>query len=218
MASSELGAWPAAASLRTRRFAHAIAFALTLVACTPARSAGRATTDLPLAARGGVTVTLGELTRDREIAVLVFWSASCPCVRRYQARVDALLDRYPRERVRVVGIASNAGETLEEALQVADSRGVRIPILRDEGGALARAVGATSTPTIAVLDAGGELRFLGWLDNEEPLESVDREPWLEEVVDALLAGRSGFATRTPTYGCTITRALFGAGVGTCSSK
>ena len=150
-------------------------------------------------------MTLGDLTRDRDVAVLVFWSSSCPCVRRYQGRVDALLDRYPGDRVRVLGIASNAGETLEETLQVADSRGVRIPILRDEGGALARAVGATTTPTVAVLDAGGALRFLGWLDNEEPMESPDREPWLEEVVDALLAGRGAFAARTPTYGCTITR-------------
>lgn len=192
--------------------------ALALAACTPARSADPSTASIPLVARGGATVTLGDLTRDRDVAVVVFWSASCPCVRRYQARVDALLDRFPRDRVRVVGVVSNAGETLDEALRVADSRGVRIPLLRDDGGALARAVGATSTPTVAVLDAHGGLRFLGWLDNEEPEGSADREPWLEEVVDALLAGRDGAVTRTPTYGCTITRSLFGTGVGACTSK
>jgi len=111
-------------------------------------------------------VTLWELVNGHDATVLVFWSSTCPCVRRYQERVDGLMDRYPADKVRVVGISSNAGESYEKALKTARERGVRIPIYRDDGGKLARFLGAKSTPTMVVLGSGGEVRFFGWLDNE----------------------------------------------------
>ena len=82
-----------------------------------------------------------------------------------------------------------------------------LPIYRDPGGRLAEAVGARSTPTVAVLDRRGELRFLGWLDNERLPGDPRREPWLERAVAGVLEGTS-FGARTPTYGCVITRSLF----------
>jgi peroxiredoxin len=180
--------------------------------CAASRSAapGAGGPPLALTAPDGRTVSLDEL-RGRDATVLVFWSGTCPCVRRYQERVDALLDRWPGERVRVLGVSSNAGETFADALRVAGERGVRVPIYRDPGGRLAEAVGARSTPTVAVLDGRGELRFLGWIDNERPPGDPRREPWLERAVSGVLDGPAGFAARTPTYGCVITRSLFEAG-------
>jgi hypothetical protein len=139
--------------------------------------------------------------------VLVFWSGTCTCVRRYQERVDALLDAYPSSRVRVIGVSSNAGETYADVLRVAKERQVRIPIFRDEGGALARALGAQSTPTVVVLDVSGAVRYLGWLDNERLAGDPRREPWLDRALAGVLDGRP-FQARTPTWGCTITRSLF----------
>jgi peroxiredoxin len=186
--------------------------------CGAARSSVEVGSPLQLRGADGATTRLTDLTRQRDATVLVFWSGSCPCVRRYQRRVDALLDRYPAERVRVVGVASNAGESLVDVERVARERGVRIPILRDEGGELARALGVKSTPTIVVVDRRGDVRFLGWLDNErEPGES-GREPWLERALDGILAGRTDFQARTPTYGCAITRSLFGAPAGACCTN
>jgi peroxiredoxin len=170
----------------------------------PAHAAGA---PLLLAASDGTTRTLDELRSGRDATVLVFWSATCPCVRRYQDRVDALLDRYPAARVRVVGISSNAGETFADVLRVAAERRVRIPILRDEGGRVAEAVGARSTPAVAVLDASGAVRYLGWLDNERLPGDARREPWLERALQGVLDGKSAFAARSPTFGCTITRSL-----------
>lgn len=157
----------------------------------------------------GVPVAVDELTRDRAATVLIFWSGSCPCVRRYQRRVEALLERYPAERVRAVGVVSNAGETLADARRVAAERGVRLPLYGDPDGRLAQAVGARSTPTVVVLDQRGAVRFQGWIDNERAPGERGREPWLERALDALLAGHERFAARTPTYGCAITRSLFG---------
>ena len=165
--------------------------------------------DLPLGTPQGDTTSLAALHRGHDATVLVFWRGGCPCVRRYQERVDALLDTYPANRVRVVGISSNAGEPFREVLQTAQDRGVRIPIYRDEGGLLADALDVHSTPAVVLLDRHGDVRFHGWLDNEHVPGESGREPWLDRAIVGVLDGTQEFAARTPTYGCTITRQLGG---------
>jgi hypothetical protein len=132
--------------------------------------------------------------------------------------VDGLLDRYPVGKVRVVGISSNAGESFEDVLRVAKQRQVRIPILRDEGGQVARAIGVHSTPTVVVIDERGNVRFRGWIDNERLPGDPDREAWLERALQGILEGHSDFAERSPTYGCAITRSLFGSSSSSCCSQ
>ena len=182
--------------------------ALLLASATAIPAAGSAGEDPPLSvlSADGRRVTLDELRAGRDATVLVFWSAGCPCVRRYQGRVDALLDAYPADCVRVAALVSNAGESLADNLRPPWNAACACPstATRGAGGS---AVGARSTPTVVVLDRKGEVRFLGWLDNER-LPGVDgREPWLEEALAGVLAGRNDFKKKTPTYGCVITRSL-----------
>jgi hypothetical protein len=188
---------------------------LAVAGCASAHARSSPAGALALAGPDGTRATLDELRAGRDATVLVFWSGTCPCVRRYQGRVDALLDAYPAARVRVIGVSSNAGEAYEEVLRVARERQVRIPLYRDEGGVLARALGAESTPTVAVLDRSGALRYLGWLDNERLPGDPAREAWLDGALRGVLGGDARFAARSPTYGCTITRSLFGAAQGSC---
>jgi peroxiredoxin len=198
------------------RAALLLPLALTLAGCAGPSGAARPALDrLRLTSARGEPVTLEVLTAGRDATVLVFWSAGCPCVRRYQARVDALLDTWPAARVQVLGVSSNAGEPFAEALAAARERGVRLPLYRDEGGAVAEALGARSTPTVVVLDARGQLRFRGWLDNERLAGEAGRQPWLDQALEGLLTGRDDFAARTPVYGCAITTSLFGPAPGGC---
>jgi hypothetical protein len=180
---------------------------LLAVLTLPFSAAAGEEAPLGVLAADGRRVSLDELRAGRDATVLVFWSAGCPCVRRYQERVDALLDAYPKDRVQVVALVSNAGESLADDLRVAVERGVRVPIYRDEGGRVARSVGARSTPTVVVLDGKGEVRFLGWIDNERLPGTEGREPWLDRALAGVLAGRDDFRKKTPTYGCIITRSL-----------
>jgi Redoxin len=170
---------------------------------------------LALAAPDGTTTTIRDRCRGRDATVLVVWSGTCPCVRRYQQRVDALLDDYPAARVCVLGVSSNAGERFPDVLRVAGERGVRIPILRDEGARVADALGVRSTPTVVVLDAAGEVRYLGWIDNERLPGDPGREAWLDRALQGVLDHRGAFEHRSPTYGCVITRSLLGAQTSPC---
>jgi hypothetical protein len=188
-----------------------VVLAIAVAGCATARSGSTPTgAPLSLVAPDGTSATLDQLRADHDATVLVFWSGACPCVRRYQDRVDALLDAYPPRRVRVIGVSSNAGETHADALRVARERQVRISIFRDEGGAVARSLGAHSTPTIVVLDRSGAIRYRGWLDNERLPGDPGREAWLDKALVGLLDGEA-FQSRSPTWGCTITRSLFESG-------
>jgi len=190
--------------------------ALAALACAGHGASGPSVARLPLVLKSaeGKVVSLDDLWRDRSATVLIFWSGACPCVRRYQARMDGLLERYPAERVRVLGVSSNAGESFDEVLKIAKERGVRLPLYRDEDGRVAEAVGAFSTPTVVVLDGYGQVRYRGWIDNERLPEDPKREPWLDLALQGLLENRA-FAARSPIYGCTITRSLFASPPGHC---
>jgi hypothetical protein len=163
-------------------------------------------------------VTLRQLTQTHEVTVLVAWSAGCPCVRRYQARVDGLLDAFPQNRVRIIAMVSNAGETQAQVDRVAHDRAVRVPIFFDEGGHVASALGLRSTPGVAMLDQQGRLRFLGWIDNERGPGDPGREPYLERAIAGVLADRRDFPSRSPVFGCPITRDLFAGRSHACCTQ
>jgi len=98
---------------------------------------------------------------------------------------------------------SNADETFAEVKRVGWCASIHLPIMRDEDGLLAQALGVRSTPTVVLLDERGRARFVGWFDNERTPGEPDREPWLELALQGVLENRSDFATRSPVYGCTI---------------
>jgi hypothetical protein len=148
---------------------------------------------------------LPELLSEAPATVFVFWSAGCPCVRRYQARVDDLADRW-RGRVAFVAVSSNADETLQSAHKEAAARGVRTPLVRDASGAVAAALDAHSTPTVVLVRRDGTILYRGWVDNERLPGESGREPWLEDALEGFASGRP-FSPRSPVYGCTITRSL-----------
>jgi hypothetical protein len=180
-----------------------LAMLATLFAgCATVRSAP--TTTLTVREAAG-EVSLPALLQRADATVFVFWSAGCPCVRRYQARVEALKAQYAG-RVAFVAVSSNADETLESVTASAVERGVTLPFVRDEGGGLARSLNARTTPTVVLVQRDGTVRFTGWLDNEHLPGEGDREPWLERALEGFTA-HTAFAARSPTWGCTITRSL-----------
>jgi len=203
--------WGFAMGISRRNVVATILLASVVVGCASQESARRGQLDEVILLTGeGNSVPLREIWRGHRATVLIFWSASCPCVRRYQDRVETLLERYQAKGVAVFGVSSNADETFAEVKRAASARGIRLPIVRDEGGLLAQASGVRSTPTVVLLDEWGETRFVGWLDNERTPGEPDREPWLELALRGVLGNRSDFATRSPVFGCTIARRLFGA--------
>ncbi|MBI3185635.1 MAG: redoxin family protein [Myxococcales bacterium] len=155
----------------------------------------------------GKPVELARLVADKDATVLVFWASVCPCVKRYDGRVAALPAHYPKEKVQVVAVSSNADDDMEGLRKEAAERKLTVPLLVDLDGTLATALKVRSTPSVVVLDRAGSLKFKGWIDNERLPGEPDREPYLERALDGLLAGRSDFSSTSPTYGCQITKSV-----------
>lgn len=196
--------------MATSRFALPLAAAMALVS-----AAGFAETPVEAGAAlqtlSGAPYDFGAVVRQSRAVVLVFWSAGCPCVRRYQQRVEGLISKYGPSGVKVLGVSSNAGEDPASVQRAVTERGITLEVVRDPSGKLAEVVGARSTPTVAVLGRDGKVAYLGWIDNEREPGVEGREPYLERALDALLAGKGGFSRRSPVYGCRITRKLFEVG-------
>jgi hypothetical protein len=160
---------------------------------------------------GGGPAALAEVVANHDATLLLWWSTSCPCVKRYHARIEAIRAAYPADRVAVLAVASNADDPPARLRTVAAERGLTVPLLVDPGAALADRLGVRSTPTVVVLDRTGAVRFFGWIDNERVPGAAGRVPYAREALDALLAGRAPPHARSPFYGCTITRSIGAAG-------
>lgn len=197
------------ASSELRRWVVAVAFAaLGCVRAPPARPFALSTASAGVTTLDGRPVDVPALVASKDATVLSFFSTSCPCVARYQARTEALGARTP-DRLQVLYVSSNANEDRDSLARAVAERGLKLPLLVDWSGALAAALGARSTPTVVLLDRTGSVRFVGWQDNERLPGEAGREPYLERAIAALLDGRADGPTRSPTYGCPITRSLGG---------
>lgn len=186
---------------------------LLFAACAH-RPAAPVLIDTTLVSTTHETVTARELVARSDATVFVFWSSGCPCVRRYQARIERLAQGWKDRGIAFVQVSSNASESLELLEEAARSRGLALPVWRDEKGELAEALGARSTPTVVFVRRDGQVLYRGWVDNEREAGEPGREPWLEQALTGFLNG-TAYASRSPTWGCTITRRLRSAEVPVC---
>lgn len=185
-----------------------LAIALALSACATTKAPTNQDHPPLLPVSGEEPVTASQLASRHDATVFVWWSSSCPCVARYEARVRGLRARYDEGRVGIYAIVSNADETTAGARAEAARRGFDLPMYFDPGAALASQLRVRSTPSVVLFDSKASVRFAGWIDNEREPGTPGRTAYLEDALEKLLAGRSDIQQRSPTWGCPITRSLF----------
>lgn len=137
------------------------------------------------------------------IVVLNFWSAECSWCERTD---PLLLERLPAwgAAVSLLNIASNANESRDLLASTAAARGLPL-VLHDSQGLVAELYGAQTTPHLFLIDPGGILRYQGAFDDVTFRQRTPTKAYLNQAVEALLAGRPPDPAETPAYGCTIVR-------------
>ena len=106
----------------------------------------------------------------------------------------------------MLSVAANWNESLEAVKKTAAAR--RLPmILIDADHRLADIYEAQTTPHIFVIDREGILRYRGAVDDVTFRQRIPSRFFLEEAVDALLAGRKPPVEDSPAYGCAIVREI-----------
>jgi peroxiredoxin len=147
----------------------------------------------------GKDVHLSDL-KDK-VVVVIFYSHTCTFCRNYEARFRQLAADHAGKGVAVLAIDST-GRTAREAAAAWKEKNMGFPLLRDDRARTAATLGATAMTTVCIVDARGNLRYIGAFDDSESGKEI-RCRFVADAVAALLAGKAVKHEQTDVYGCTI---------------
>jgi peroxiredoxin len=143
--------------------------------------------------------------------IVIFTCNHCPFAKAYENRVIALDKKYALKGYPVIAINPNDPEaqpadSFEEMKKRAKDKGFTFPYLLDEGQKVYPVYGATKTPHAFILQKENEkltVKYIGAIDNNYENPNDVTEKYVEDAVDALLAGKPIEKTHTVAIGCTI---------------
>jgi thiol-disulfide isomerase/thioredoxin len=164
--------------------------------------------------RSGILVDSDSLPVDRPV-LIVFLCAHCPYVVHIQPALAQIAEDFAPRGLTLVGITSNdvlqyPQDAPELTAQMADSAGLRFPVLYDESQAVAKAFTAACTPDFFLFSPSRQLAYRGQIDDSRPGRGADRPEkgardgrHLREAIEAVLSGQPAPAEQFPSIGCNI---------------
>jgi peroxiredoxin len=155
----------------------------------------------------GQSFDLQETIKTHDATVVFWWATQCPCVRRYQSRMEDLRKAYPESSVAMVAMSSNVDDDVASLTKVAKERQFDLPIVIDARSQLSNILSVRTTPTVILIDRMGNVQFKGWIDNERMPGQPGRTPYLQTALDELLAGKTILSNQSPAFGCMITKSV-----------
>lgn len=147
-------------------------------------------------------IEFSDIYRNNLATVVIFWQIACPCVKRYQARIENLYRRYKDRNIAFLYVSSNTFESFDHVRKEYKKRSNRLPLFRNEGH-LAQAIGVKGTPAAAIIDQSSQIVFLGWPDNERNEEEKGRIAYLENALEDIVHKRPIKTATSPMFGCPI---------------
>jgi hypothetical protein len=137
--------------------------------------------------------------------VFIFTTSDCPISNRYAPEIARLATSFADRGLRFWLVYPVPTDTARLAREHAARFGLAIPIVRDTSFALVRHTGVTVTPEAAVIERGGRQIYRGRIDDRYVDFGLDRPAPttrdLQNVLDAVAAGRSIAPTSTQAIGC-----------------
>ena len=171
---------------------------------------GDIATDFSLKNIDGNMVSLSDFEKAKGF-LLIFTCNTCPYAVKYEDRIIALDTKYKAQGVPVIAINPNnpsvqPGDSFEKMKVRAKEKGFTFPYLLDEGQKVFPQYGATRTPHVYLLektDKGNLVRYIGAIDDNYQDASQVEDKYVENAVDAMLAGKEIEVTKTRAIGCSI---------------
>jgi thiol-disulfide isomerase/thioredoxin len=146
-------------------------------------------------------------TEHHAATVLLFIAPDCPISNGYAPEIKRIASAYAAKGVAFYAIHADPRVTAEAARQHASQYGFDFPVLLDPDQKLAHRAGATLTPEAAVLDRGGNVVYLGRIDDTYYSFGHRRDTptthELRDALDAVLAGTPVAKATAPPIGCEI---------------
>ena len=171
---------------------------------------GDVATDFSLTNVDGEMVSLADF-EDAKGFILIFTCNTCPYSVAYEDRIIALDKAYKSKGYPVIAINPNDpaaidGDDLADMKVRATEKGFSFPYLQDVGQQVYPQYGATKTPHVFIIQKEGNnniVRYIGAIDDSSRKPNKVKKRYVEQAVDALLAGKSPSTTTTKAIGCSI---------------
>lgn len=141
--------------------------------------------------------------------IIIFTCNTCPYSVANEDRIIALNDKYEDSGYPVIAINPNnpvavPNDSFEKMKERSDEKGFNFPYLLDEGQKVYPRFGATKTPHVYIVTKNDmKVQYIGAIDNSSRDADAVTEKYVENAVDALLAGKKIEKTNTVAIGCSI---------------
>jgi len=183
-----------------------LAAALLLAAsCAGAPSAPPRVPDLTLTSPDGSSLALVPAVSGARATVIVFFSASCHCLKVHDDRLRDLYATYHPRGVEILLVDSEPSASTDRDAAEARDRRYPFPILLDPQAKLARALGAEYATYTVVVDPSGHVAYSGGIDTDEMHLHPDATPYVANALDDLLSGRPPRLSHGKALGCVLER-------------
>ncbi|HEX6225705.1 MAG TPA: thioredoxin family protein [Chryseolinea sp.] len=171
---------------------------------------GDAVADFKLKNVDGKMIALSDYT-DAKGLIVIFDCNTCPYSKAYNERIIGLNEKYAGKGFPLIAINANdpemsPGDSFDAMVSQAKRKNYDFPYLIDESQTVARSFGATNTPHVFVLQKAGDdfkVAYIGTIDNNSRNASSATKKYVEDAVDALLAGKAVETPNTKAIGCGI---------------
>ncbi|MGD1019527.1 MAG: thioredoxin family protein [Verrucomicrobiia bacterium] len=139
--------------------------------------------------------------------LVVFSCNHCPFVKAWQGRIASVGNAAKTKGIGVIVINSNdptqyPEDSYAEMQKRAQDLGFTFPYVVDATSDVARAFGASHTPEAFLFDKDGKLVYHGAIDDSKEANQVTAH-YLQDAVDAALAGKAVPVAETKAIGCGI---------------
>jgi peroxiredoxin len=142
--------------------------------------------------------------KDKKTVVLIFTSYNCDACGDYENRMLKVIKDFAGKDVVFLGVRSSAEDDAAGMKKYATEKGFQIPFLEDAKNVMADYLDVLVTPTFAVIDPKGVLRYRGALDDSLK-EARAQKPYLRDAIQAVLEGKEVALKTTRTIGCHMPR-------------
>lgn len=173
-------------------------------------SIGDEATDFSLKSVDDQTYSLKQFEEAKGF-IVIFTCNHCPYAKAYEDRIIALDAKYKPLGYPVIAINPNdpvaqPEDSFDLMKERAAEKGFTFPYLMDEGQKIYPQYGATKTPHVFILQKENDkniVKYIGAIDNNHEDANDVSEKYVEDAVDALLAGNDIEVKETKAIGCTI---------------
>ena len=153
----------------------------------------------------GASISLSDYAG--KTVVLEWVNYECPFSNRVHKEkiLNDLAQKYKEQGVVFLGINSTAAGEAAGNRAFAEKYEIGYPILMDASGEVGRKYDARTTPHMYVINEGGEIVYMGALDNDPQgdREGEDEINYVDKALGELIAGERISIPVTKPYGCSV---------------